>query len=130
MRAMSGYDAVMQVAAREDAKSLLPVLRVYHMAVTLIARRSGDAPSEVEFSPGAVESRPTGFKWLGRWQSEDPGLIPLCDEGVLERVDQPHDSASQGFFRMPDPDGVGRALDELKGRATLIGVRETRGKRR
>jgi hypothetical protein len=112
---MSGYDAVMQVAANEDAEFWLSLTRGFHSYVTRHARRDGIAADEVEFSFDWT-SRSTISRRLRRSPNEDAAvrLIPLIDAGVLAKAGDSDRDDSGNFYRLPDPDGVGRALDELQ----------------
>ena len=111
---MSGYDAVMRVAAHEDADLWLPIIRMFHTLVVDTEARYGTAANELKFAPDGMEAKPTRIRWLRRWRTQDPGLLPLCDAGVLTEVDEVERPDRAHVFRMPDPDGVGRALDELR----------------
>jgi hypothetical protein len=115
---VSGYDAVMQLAARKDPELWLAIAGACHDSLMRDSARMGLAPAEVAFSnEGMSSKRVTRFSWLRGWRREDPGLTPLCDVGVLARH-------SDGSFYMPDPDGVGRALNELGLKVELTSRRE------
>lgn len=120
---MDGYDAVMQVAAGEDPEVWLAIAAAAYDDVMRMAARFGGVPSGWSFSSGELNfkrDRGVGWLgWLGRWQRVDPELAPLREAGVLVR------SEEDGYFSMPDPDGVGRALAELDVKTTLTGTRET-----
>jgi hypothetical protein len=112
---MSGYEAVMQVAAREDAEFWLSITRGFHTYAIYDARQDGIAADEVEFS-FEMASPPARLRWLRRSQEEDPAsrLIPLLDAGVRARAGESSHHDSRNLFRLSDPDGVGRPLDELQ----------------
>lgn len=112
---MSGYEAVMQIATQEDADFWLPLTRGFHSYVTRHARHDGTAADEVEFSFDWT-SRSTISRWLRGAPKEDAAvrLTPLIDAGVLAKVGESERHDSDNFYRLPDPDGVGRALDELQ----------------
>ena len=112
---MSGYKAVMQIATREDAGFWLSLIRGFHTYVTRHARQEGQAADEVEFSFDWT-SRSTIIRWLRRSPKEDAAVrvIPLIDAGVLAKVGESERHDSGNFYRLPGPDGVGRALDELQ----------------
>jgi hypothetical protein len=84
---MSGYDAVMRVAAREDAQFWLSVTRGFHTYVMSHGRQDGKAPDEVEFSFEHTR-RAKVLRWLRRSPKEDAvaRLTPLLDAGVIARV--------------------------------------------
>jgi hypothetical protein len=85
----------------------------------ILAREGGYPPSEARFT-AAVRHKPKR-KWKRGWRRDKAGLMPLCDAGILTRLSNldrvkmggSRPDPSVDWFRMPDPDGVERALDEL-----------------
>lgn len=108
----SGHDAVMRFSGLDGADTWLQVIRTLHTTVMDIARLEGTPPEQVVFE-AEVDSTPKWIRWLGLWRSEATALISLCEAGVLAEADEPHHQSSLPKFRMPDPHGVGRALEEL-----------------
>jgi hypothetical protein len=93
--AMDGYRAVMRLA-QEDAP-WLPVVRAAFQR--------------------AVASRPYGGEFAGAWVLRElgswvPNLRLLVRYGILEKTDLTR-GGNRAYYRMPDMDGVRRALSEL-----------------
>jgi hypothetical protein len=103
----------MRFSALDGADTWVQVIRTFHTAVMDIARLEGMPPEQVVFE-AEVDSTPKWRRWLGLWRSETAALISLCKAGVLAEADESHHQSSLPKFRMRDPDGVGRALEELR----------------
>ena len=58
-----------------------------------------------------------GARFAGAWVRERvgwfPGLRPLARYGILVPEGEPTRGGARRYWRMPDPDGVARALREL-----------------
>jgi hypothetical protein len=114
MSRTNGYDAVMQLAARDDAKELLWIAAAAHYTAVRMATRHGQTPSSYWFKVNLESRTARRFGGLLRGRrKEAPELEPLCDTGVLVR-------SADGLYSMPDPDGVARALAKLKVRPPTL----------
>jgi hypothetical protein len=94
-----GYRAVMRLA--EERPELVA------LAVAVAAQAVAAAPWGGEF-PGtwALERLPRGAR-------PNRGLRALVAYGVLERAGRTRPSSRPALYRVPDPAGVRRALEEL-----------------
>jgi hypothetical protein len=72
----------------------------------------------------ARKSEPYGGQFAGRWVLQElaretgqrqwqPGLRRLVAYGLLEKVGESTRGGRRAYYRMPDPDGIERALASL-----------------
>jgi hypothetical protein len=99
---MNGRDAVMSIPA-EDGFSLA-LARACHELVASDAVTRGVPADNVDFVAASVRRRLPGNPIVR--------LTPLRAYGVLVNASDSTRGGHRGVYRMPDPDGVGRALDE------------------
>ena len=98
---MNGYDAVMGIPAEDEFS--LAVCRACHGYVSESA--TADIPvDKVMIVAGDARRRLPG----------QPGLrlVPLLRYGVPVKAMESTRGGHRGYYRMPDPDGVDRALRE------------------
>ncbi len=93
----SGYQAVMRLA--QERPDLLPAVR------SSLRRADAAVPYGGEFAGSWV------LQDLGSWL---PGLRTLRAAGILEKAGESTRGGNRAYYRMPDRDGVRRALDELE----------------
>ena len=65
----------------------------------------------------AVKLQPFGGEFAGAWVVQDlgswlPNLRPLARAGILEKTDTSR-GGRRAYYRMPDTEGVRRALSDL-----------------
>jgi hypothetical protein len=93
---MEGYKAVMRLA--QERPELLSAVAVS------LARADAAQPYGGEFAGAWV------LRDLGSWL---PGLRTLRAAGILEKSGPSTRSGNRAYYRMPDREGVRRALTEL-----------------
>jgi len=101
-----GYTAVLRLGREQPG--WIPVVR----ASLVLARRS------------AKDTYNTNHEFAGAWVLDElqrqvskdawfPNLRILVSFGVLEKSGESTRGGQRAYYRMPDPDGVGRALTDL-----------------
>jgi len=102
MNNMSGYEATIRLAKEN---------RWYNMPFGI---GQGDWLKVVKACyEEAVKAREFAGSWVANRVGWFPGLRTLVKYGILEKVGETVRAGRRAYYRMPDPEGVKRALEEL-----------------